>query len=138
MPVMSVVEVDERIVEAFQTLKALPDHARHRAIRSLWPEPMADRQELWANYNRYDVEMPRIVPSSRDISRMEEVLYEWLPGVINTFRTTAQKRRYHKVVALRAIGKLSWRQIGRRVGLSHTQAKRDYLVVVCNIQAQIK
>lgn len=116
-------EIYDRIEEAFTTLLLLPDTHRQRVVKSLWPEPMPDRQELWNNYARHEVVMPRSVPSSRAITRMEEVIYQWLPLFIKTLDTAKDKRDHHRVIAMRALGK-PWRQIGYSVGKSHTHCKR--------------
>lgn len=128
-------EIEDRIEQAFSTLSRMPENGKHRAVRTFWPEASYTAQELWSLYNREEVRAPRVVPSAWDISRMNEVLFYWMP-LLRVKKLTETKQHY-EIVAARALG-FPWRKIGRQVGMSHTQAIRVHASCLISIQMRLK
>lgn len=110
---MDVNEVDARIQEAVQTLRALPDGARPRDQAGWWPDIPKD---WWTSYGTEDARTARIMPSSASIDRLAEVMtwMTWLPGAVS------------KLVWCRA-GGVAWKPLIVRFGRSRTTLYRDWL-----------
>ncbi len=105
-------EINERIREAMKTLRSLPDRNRPRDRGVWWPDIPAD----WLGYGYTDARMMRIMPSARDIDRLDEVMtwMAWLPPKVG------------KLVAARAFD-LPWRPLCERLGKSRTTLHRQWL-----------
>jgi len=69
-------EVEERLLRACRTLRALPDKDRPRVLKTYWPITADD--EVAYGYN--DAAMPKFRPSPADVSDMLPAL-DWTQGM---------------------------------------------------------
>ena len=104
--------VEERMVEAADTLKRLPEE-RVRGYFSTWPTVIRD---YWEAFGREDVRLRRGPPSPAAIDRMDEAM-TWLAWL-----DPAEAR----IVWLRASGE-RWKAVCWRVGLARAAAHRHWL-----------
>ena len=110
--VISVSEVEDRFEEAALTLRRLPAGDGPRGYGSSWPEYVREQRHAYG----YHETRLRVVPSAREIARMEEVL-DWLKLI-----DAARDRR---IVWMRAEGH-RWRAVCREAGLSRSAAWRRW------------
>ena len=110
--------VEERIVEAADTLKRLPEE-RVRGYFSTWPTVIRD---YWEAFGREDVRLRRGPPSAAAIDRMDEAL-AWLAWL-----DPAEAR----IVWLRASGE-RWKTVCWKVGLARTAAHQHWMYALCVI-----
>jgi hypothetical protein len=110
--------VEERMVEAADTLKRLPEE-RVRGYFSTWPPVIRD---YWEAFGREDVRLRRGPPSAAAITRMDEAMI-WLAW-LETIDT--------RIVWLRASGE-RWKTICWKVGLQRSSAHEHWLYALCVI-----
>jgi hypothetical protein len=110
--------VEERMVEAADTLKRLPEE-RVRGYFSTWPTVIRD---YWEAFGREDVRLRRGPPSAAAIDRMDEAL-AWLAWL-----DPAEAR----IVWLRASGE-RWKTVCWKVGLARTAAHQHWIYALCVI-----
>lgn len=110
--------VEERMVEAADTLKRLPEE-RVRGYFSTWPTVIRD---YWEAFGREDVHLRRGPPSAAAIDRMDEAL-AWLAWL-----DPAEAR----IVWLRASGE-RWKTVCWKVGLARTAAHQHWMYALCVI-----
>lgn len=110
--------VEERMVEAADTLKRLPEE-RVRGYFSTWPTVIRD---YWEAFGREDVRLRRGPPSAAAITRMDEAL-AWLAWL------EADDAR---IVWLRASGE-RWKTVCWKVGLARTAAHQHWMYGLCVI-----
>lgn len=110
--------VEERMVEAADTLKRLPEE-RVRGYFSTWPTVIRD---YWEAFGREDVRLRRGPPSAAAIDRMDEAL-AWLAWL-----DPAEAR----IVWLRASGE-RWKTVCWKVGLARTAAHQHWMYALCVI-----
>lgn len=110
--------VEERMVEAADTLKRLPEE-RVRGYFSTWPTVIRD---YWEAFGREDVRLRRGPPSAAAIDRMDEAL-AWLAWL-----DPAEAR----IVWLRASGE-RWKTVCWKVGLARTAAHQHWMYGLCVI-----
>lgn len=110
--------VEERMVEAADTLKRLPEE-RVRGYFSTWPPVIRD---YWEAFGREDVRLRRGPPSAAAITRMDEAL-AWLAWL-----DPAEAR----IVWLRASGE-RWKTVCWKVGLARTAAHQHWMYALCVI-----
>lgn len=108
--------IEERMVEAADTLKRLPEE-RVRGYFSTWPAVIRD---YWEAFGREDVRLRRGPPSPGAIDRMDEAMI-WL-----TWLETIDAR----IVWLRASGD-RWKTICWKVGLQRSSAHEHWLYALC-------
>jgi hypothetical protein len=104
--------VEERMVEAADTLKRLPEE-RIQGYFSTWPTVIRD---YWEAFGREDVRLRRPPPSAAAIDRMDEAMV-WL-----TWLDAIDAR----IVWLRASGE-RWKTVCWKVGLARAAAHRHWL-----------
>jgi hypothetical protein len=109
-PVISVHDIERRLLRACMTLRALPDpERRFQAVRSAWPEMQKEPGEAYG-YN--DATIPRFRPSPADVSDFLVAL-SWVRGMNwNDFRLIWW-RSYD----------VSFKQISWRIGRSDETAR---------------
>lgn len=118
--VLIVRDVEERILTACKTIRALPDREkRYQTVNSLWPEI---RQDAADAYGYSEAIMPRFRPTPADVSDCLVAL-EWARPI---------ERRQFKLVWWRSFG-ISFRHIGIRLGRSDETARQRYRDVILNI-----
>jgi Domain of unknown function (DUF6362) len=110
--------VEERMVEAADTLKRLPEE-RVRGYFSTWPPVIRD---YWEAFGREEVRLRRGPPSAAAIDRMDEAL-AWLAWL-----DPAEA----KIVWLRASGE-RWKTVCWKVGLQRSSAHEHWLYALCVI-----
>lgn len=110
--------VEERMVEAADTLRRLPEE-RVRGFFSTWPPVIRD---YWEAFGREDARLRRGPPSPVAIDRMDETL-AWL-----SWLDPAEA----KIVWLRASGE-RWKAICWKVGLARTAAHQHWMYALCVI-----
>jgi hypothetical protein len=110
--------VEERMVEAADTLKRLPEE-RVRGYFSTWPPVIRD---YWEAFGREDVRLRRGPPSAATIDRMDQAL-AWLAWL-----DPAEAR----IVWLRASGE-RWKTVCWKVGLARTAAHQHWMYALCVI-----
>lgn len=110
--------VEERMVEAADTLKRLPEE-RVQGYFSTWPPVIRD---YWEAFGREDVRLRRGPPSAAAIDRMDEAL-AWLAWL-----DPAEAR----IVWLRASGE-RWKTVCWKVGLARTAAHQHWMYALCVI-----
>ncbi|MBM3555585.1 MAG: hypothetical protein FJX47_08535 [Alphaproteobacteria bacterium] len=110
--------VEERMVEAADTLKRLPEE-RIQDYFSTWPSVIRD---YWEAFGREDVRLRRGPPSAAAIDRMDEAL-AWLAWL-----DPAEAR----IVWLRASGE-RWKTVCWKVGLARTAAHQHWMYALCVI-----
>lgn len=110
--------VEERIAEAADTLRRLPD-TRVQGHASTWPPYV---REYWEFYGVTEVKLRRPPPSAAAIDRMDEAL-PWLRHL-----DLADAR----IVWLRANGD-PWKVICWKVGMARSCAHRHWLFALCVI-----
>ena len=104
--------VEERLVEAADTLKRLPE-PRMRGYTGTWPSIVRD---YWEAYGREEVKLRRGPPQPGAIDRMDEALV-WLSWL---------EPDDARIVWLRASGE-RWKAICWQVGLARAAAHRHWL-----------
>lgn len=110
--------VEERMVEAADTLKRLPEE-RVRGYFSTWPPIIHD---YWEAFGRHDVKLRRPWPSPAAIDRMDETM-TWLVWLDPTEA---------RIVWLRASGE-RWKEVCWKVGLARTAANQHWMYALCVI-----
>ncbi|MBM3950779.1 MAG: hypothetical protein FJ311_04930 [Rhodospirillales bacterium] len=110
--------IEERMVEAADTLKRLPEE-RIRGYFSTWPPVIRD---YWEAFGREDVRLRRGPPSPAAIDRMDEAL-AWLAWL-----GPAEA----KIVWLRASGE-RWKTVCWKVGMARSAAHEYWLYALCVI-----
>ena len=115
-----------RIAEAVWTLRhdRCPRHGVPAGYRSSMPEPI---KSYWEAYEQTAPKVTRTRPNASQITAMEEFL-PWI------YMLTPQKR---SVVFCRHTP-LSWRTVGRILGISHEYARRLEADAVDEIRLAIK
>ena len=110
---LAVRDVEERILRACKTIRALPDRERrYQTVNSLWPEI---RQAVEDAYGYSEAIMPRFRPTPADVSDCLIAL-EWARPI---------EKREWKLVWWRSFG-ISFRHIGIRLGRSDETARLRY------------
>lgn len=132
---LSIKEIQAEIEEAFRIFKLLPDSNRHKIVKSCWPEYHRTPQELWSGYGNNEAEMPRFVPTARQISRAEDIFFTWFPLLRD--KDQAYAIRLKKVLAMRSMG-LPWKLIAYKTGQSRQQCWRDHIAALVNIQLMLQ
>ena len=104
--------VEERLVEAADTLRRLPEQ-RIQGYFGTWPPIVRD---YWEAYGREEVRLRRGPPSAAAIDRMDEALVwlSWLEPIDA------------RIVWLRASGE-RWKVVCWQVGLARAAAHRHWL-----------
>ncbi len=110
--------VEERMVEAADTLRRLPEE-RVQGYFSTWPPVIRD---YWEAFGREDVRLRRGPPSAAAIDRMDEAM-TWLAWL-----DPAEAR----IVWLRASGE-RWKTVCWKVGLARTAAHQHWMYALCVI-----
>jgi hypothetical protein len=109
-------EIIERLENAFHTLKFIPETGKMQKVKSFWPE----MKKEWINYGWQEARVPRYVPSPREISQMDEVLFSWLPLI--DLADKNKTIRYRKILVMRSMG-FPWKEISYSVA-QYTKKKR--------------
>ena len=122
------------LADAFRVLHAVESRPGHKRIKAAWPEYLTEwSDEVGAvekGTNR-KTKMPRTVPRSIDISRMETVLLgrdgmpPWLNGAVKAY----PEHRRILIVAVKAQARrYSGREVARWLGMpeSSFRASRDF------------
>ena len=119
-------EIEDRMEEAARTLRRLPDPpgSGPRGFGSSWPDHV---QEARHAYGYHQARM-RVVPSARDIQRMEEAI-DWLRLIPDP-----DDRR---IVWMRAQGH-RWRAVGIRAGCVRSTAWRRWTAALLTISKSLK
>ena len=117
-PRWTVTLVEERMAEAADTLRRLPEE-RVRGYFSIWPPAIRD---YWEAFGREDVRLRRGPPHPAAIDRMDEAL-PWLAWL-----DPAEAR----IVWLRASGE-RWKSVCWKVGLARTAAHQHWMYGLCVI-----
>jgi hypothetical protein len=112
------VEVVEQIERAVRTLRKLPPVAVKSRFCN-WPDIV---QNFMDAYGYSDPIPPKIVPTARQLTQMDEVI-RWLAWL------SRFGEEYPRIVWSRAAG-ASWRGIAGRVGLSPPTCKERFRVGV--------
>lgn len=115
--------VEERLAEAAEVLKALPEE-RVRGYFSTWPEYPLNPNEA---YGWNELSLQRFPPSPAAIDRME-VAIGWLKWL---------EKDDVKIVWMRASGE-PWRKVCWTVGLSRNTAHRHWLYALCVIAWRLR
>jgi len=115
--------VEDRLQSAARTLRKLP-LVRAQGYRNAWPEIFRDKSEIM----RMEKEPMRVRPSPKDISEMEEIIFNW------TGWLTADE---HKLVWLRA-ERVPWKLICYQLGCGRTKAWEMYKVALAKISAKLR
>ena len=102
-------DVEDRLEEAALTLRRLPDPAGSgpRGYGSSWPEYVRDPRHAYG----YDEVRMRVVPSARDIARMEECI-----GWLRLVGAEDARIVWHRAEGMR------WRQVCIRAGCARQTA----------------
>lgn len=117
---LAVRDVEERILRACKTIRALPDREkRFQCYSSLWPEVVQSAEDA---YGYSEAIMPRFRPTPADVSDCLVAL-EWARPI---------EKRLFKLVWWRSFG-ISFRHIGIRLGRSDETARQRYRDVILNI-----
>ena len=113
-------EIEERFEEAALTERRMPSPPGSGAFGygSSWPEYVRDS---WHVYGRHDVRM-RVLPSARDIARMEECV-DWLRLV---------SPEDARIIWRRAEG-MRWRQVCIHAGCARQTAWRRWAAALVTI-----
>jgi len=108
-------EIEDRLEEAALTLRRLPSPpgSGPKGFGSSWPEVVRDTRHAYG----YETARMRVVPSARDIARMEEVI-AWLPLIADPVD--------RRIVWMRAENH-RWRQICIIAGCVRSTAHRRWL-----------
>jgi hypothetical protein len=115
-------EIEARFEEAAATLRRLPD-VRVPGYFSAWPPVIRSAAEAYG----YDpARMPRIAPSPRTISRMEET-FTWLAWL---------EPDDARIVWLRAEG-VRWVPICRQLGMTRATAWRRWVAALVMISSRL-
>lgn len=118
-------EVEDRLLRACKTLRALPDRERgFQTVRGCWPEMLREVEEA---YGYTEERMPRFRPSPSDVSDCLTAL-AWARVV------TAKDFRF---IWWRSFG-ASFRQIGMRIGKSDERARQLYRDVILRIWFEVR
>jgi hypothetical protein len=128
MSVLSPLDIERRLEDAAQTLKHLPN-VRVPGYFSTWPEivrRMADAEALASESGTHDTRGPRITPTPRAISEMEEC-FEWL-----LWLDPVEAR----IVWLRAMGK-PWRHVCARMTMHRQTAWRRWAAALITISRRL-
>lgn len=118
-------DIEDRLEEAAATLRRLPNPpgSGARGYGSSWPETVRSAHTAYG----YDRAQMRVVPSARDISRMEEAI-AWL-GLVSD----ADDRR---ILWMRAEGR-RWRSVGIAVGCVRQTAWRRWAAALLSISKHL-
>lgn len=129
-PAPTVVDVEQRVLRACKTLRAIPDpDKRFRVMHSPWPEIVTSAEEA---YGYTEVRMPRFKPTPADVDDMLPALA--LARVLD--------QQAWRLIWARSYG-YSYRQIGFRLGRHDETVRRWYKdaclklwVEACRVQAR--
>lgn len=115
-----VADVENRILRACKTIRALPDKDRKfQVISSLWPETIQDTADA---YGYTEAIIPRFRPTPADVSDCLTAL-NW---------ARALEKREFKLIWWRSFG-ISFRHIGIRLGRSDEMARLRYRDAILKI-----
>jgi Domain of unknown function (DUF6362) len=118
----TVMMVEERVVEAADVMKRLPDVCVPGHFNT-WPRILSEFSDL---VSREPTRGTRVAPSANAISRMEEAL-EWLKWLEPMDR---------KIVWLRASG-MRWKNVCGIVGLGRAACHEHWLHALCLIALRL-
>ncbi|KPQ06184.1 MAG: ECF sigma factor [Rhodobacteraceae bacterium HLUCCA12] len=119
-------EVEDRLEEAAATLRRLPNPpgSGPKGHGSSWPEYVHEARHAYG----YHAARMRVVPSARDIARMEEAI-AWLLLIADP-----DDRR---IVWMRAEG-IRWREVCVNTGCSRPTAHRRWSAALLSISKALK
>lgn len=119
---IAITEVQDRIINACKTIRALPDKERRFfQVESGWPDYVRDASEA---YGYDDARMPRFRPSPADVGDCLTAL-AWARGIA---------KGEFKLIWMRSYG-LAFSTIGRAIGRSDETARRHYKDVLIKLWA---
>ena len=121
--VISASEVEDRFEEAALTLRRLPGGAGPRGYGSSWPEVLREQRHAYG----YHETRLRVVPTAREIARMEEV-FDWLKLIDDPVD--------RRIVWMRAEGH-RWRAVCREAGLSRSAAWRRWGAALVTVSKRL-
>lgn len=122
MKKLTATDIEERFEEAARTLRRLPDY-KPRAMKSAWPEVV---QSIHTAYGYDPARAPRIAPSPKAISEMEET-FDWLLWL---------EPDDARIVWMRAEG-IRWRPICIRLGMTRMSAWRHWAAALLLIATRL-
>jgi hypothetical protein len=111
-------DIEDRMEEAAYTLRRLPEKDRPRGYGGSWPPVVQEAKHAYG----YDEVRMRVVPSARDIQRMEDCI-GWLAWL---------DPEDAQIVWLRAEG-VRWRQVCIRAGVVRSTAWRRWAASLLTI-----
>lgn len=121
--VISANEVEERFEEAALTLRRLPGGVGPRGYASSWPEVLREQRHAYG----YHETRLRVVPTAREIQRMDEV-FDWLRLIDDPVD--------RRIVWMRADGH-RWRAVCRQAGLSRSAAWRRWGAALVTVSRRL-
>lgn len=113
-------DILNQLIESVKTLNSTPS-PKPKGYASSWPDVVHDYMEA---YGWEQARYPRLVPTPAQISRMEQVIFEWLPAMELDDRRLAWAR---------ACG-YSWGRIANMVGCSDKTAKHRFGLILLMIR----
>lgn len=117
-------EIEDRLEEAALTLRRLPvPGSGPRGFGSSWPEYVREAKHAYG----YHAARMRVVPSAREITRMEEAIY-WLRLI--------PKPDDRRIVWMRADG-YRWREVCVHVGCVRSTAHRRWVAALLTIEKKL-
>lgn len=125
-------EIEDRFEEAALTLKRLPHPPASgpRGHGRSWPDYVHEAKHAYG----YEPARMRVIPSAREIQRMEEVL-DWLALIAGETEQVAADNR--RIVWMRAEGH-RWQTICRHVGCVRSTAWRRWTASLLTISKALK
>lgn len=125
-------EIEDRFEEAAMTLKRLPHPPASgpRGHGRSWPDYVHEAKHAYG----YEPARMRVIPSAREIQRMEEVL-DWLALIGGETEQAAADNR--RIVWMRAEGH-RWQTICRHVGCVRSTAWRRWTASLLTISKSLK
>lgn len=107
--------IEARFAEAARTLRLVPsaDSRFLARVRAKWPDFAPETFDRWVGYNRERARYAKLKPTAKQIDRMDECLFVWLPWLLpDQIGDGDAPADVAHIVWARA-NRFSWRAIGR-------------------------